>query len=114
MLRRLRPIRFQADPIVDSVAETLFAAQIPLRCLHRDVSQQELNLLQFTAGLKLNPLCMDGRVGSLRTAIKDRIRSSTPMLVWDHSALILVHNPVAVLVAVCFLLRAFCCETLQR
>jgi hypothetical protein len=25
------------DLIVDSVAETLFAAQIPLRCLYRDV-----------------------------------------------------------------------------
>jgi len=44
-------IRFQPDPIVDRVAETLFAAQISLRCLHRDLSQQELNLLQFTAGL---------------------------------------------------------------
>jgi hypothetical protein len=48
---RFRLVRFQPDPIVDSVAETLFAAQIPLRCWYRDVSQQELNLLQFTAGL---------------------------------------------------------------
>jgi hypothetical protein len=50
-LRRSRRVRFQANPIVHRVAETLFAAQVPLRRLHRDVSQQELNLLQFTAGL---------------------------------------------------------------
>ena len=50
-LRRLRQVRFQADPIIHRVAEALFAAQVPLRRLHRDVSQQELNLLQFTTGL---------------------------------------------------------------
>lgn len=43
--------RFQADPMIHRAAETLFAPQVPLRRLHRDVSQQELNLLQFTTGL---------------------------------------------------------------
>jgi hypothetical protein len=31
--------------------ETLFAAQVPLRRLHRDMPQKELNLLQFPTGL---------------------------------------------------------------
>ena len=44
-------IRFQPNPIIHSIAESLFAAQVPLRRLHRDVPQKELNLLQFTAGL---------------------------------------------------------------
>ena len=48
--RSLR-VRFQSDLVVDSVAETLFASQVPLRRLHRDVPQKELNLLQFTTGL---------------------------------------------------------------
>jgi hypothetical protein len=44
-------IWFQPDPIIHRVAETLFAAQIPLGCLHGNVPQKELNLLQFTTGL---------------------------------------------------------------
>ena len=52
-LRRSLPveIRFQPDPIIYCVAETLFAAQVPLRRLHRDMPKKELNLLQLTAGL---------------------------------------------------------------
>jgi len=37
--------------VVYSVVETLFASQVPLRRLHRDVPQKELNLLQFTTSL---------------------------------------------------------------
>ena len=44
-------VRFQPDLVVDSVVETLFASQVPLRRLHRDVPQKELNLLQFTTSL---------------------------------------------------------------
>jgi hypothetical protein len=44
-------VRFQSDVVVDSVVETLFASQVPLRRLHRDVPQKELNLLQFTTSL---------------------------------------------------------------
>lgn len=44
-------VRFQSDLVVDSVVETLFASQVPLRRQHRDVPQKELNLLQFSTGL---------------------------------------------------------------
>jgi uncharacterized DUF497 family protein len=40
-----------ADPIIHRVAETLFAAHLPLGGLHTDMHQKRLNLLQFTAGL---------------------------------------------------------------
>jgi len=43
--------RLQADVIVDRIPESLFATQVPFRRLHRNVPQQELNLLQFTASL---------------------------------------------------------------
>jgi hypothetical protein len=50
---RMTSIRWlQANLIIHCVAESLFAAQVPLRCLHGDMSKQELNLLKFTAGLK--------------------------------------------------------------
>jgi hypothetical protein len=42
---------FQADPIIHRVAEALFATQVPLRWLHRDMPQKELNLLQLPASL---------------------------------------------------------------
>jgi hypothetical protein len=43
--------RLQADVIVDRIPEWLFAPQVPFRRLLRNVPQQELNLLQFTASL---------------------------------------------------------------
>jgi hypothetical protein len=49
--QRSRRVRFEPDLIIDSVAKALLAAQVSLRCLHRDVSQQKLDLLQFTTGL---------------------------------------------------------------
>src|ERR1700722_15401954 len=50
-LRRSLRVGLQPDPIIHRVAETLFAAQVPLRRLHRDMPKKELNLLQLTAGL---------------------------------------------------------------
>ena len=40
---------FQPDLIVDCLAQPQLAAQVSLRGLHRNVAQQELNLLQFAA-----------------------------------------------------------------
>lgn len=50
-LRRSLRVRVQPNPIIHSVAKTLLAAQVPLRRLHGDMSQKELNLLQLTASL---------------------------------------------------------------
>jgi hypothetical protein len=47
-VKRRRP---QADVIVDRIPESLFAPQVPFRRLHRNVSQQKLNLLQFPTSL---------------------------------------------------------------
>ena len=44
-------VRFQPDPIIDGVRESVLAAQVTLCCLHRNVPQRELNLFQFTTGL---------------------------------------------------------------
>jgi hypothetical protein len=44
-LRRSPGGRFQPDTIIHGIAEALFATQVPLRCLDRDVPQKELNLL---------------------------------------------------------------------
>ncbi len=38
---------FDADPIVDGVPKTLFAAEIPFGRLDRNVAEQELDLVQF-------------------------------------------------------------------
>jgi hypothetical protein len=53
----LRPqrVRFQANPIIHRVSKSLFATQVAFRCLHRNVPKQELNLLQFSAGLVTEP-----------------------------------------------------------
>jgi hypothetical protein len=50
-LRRSRRVRFQSNPIIHRIAEALFATQVPLRRLHRDVPEKELNLLQFSTRL---------------------------------------------------------------
>ncbi len=50
-LQRSRRIRFEPDPIINGVVEALFASEVPLGCLHRDMSQEELYLLQLTACL---------------------------------------------------------------
>ena len=54
-MRRIRTlpwrIRFDPDPIIDRVVEALFASEVSLSCLHRDMSQEELDLLKLTARL---------------------------------------------------------------
>lgn len=40
---------FQSEIVVHGMAEFLLAAEIPLGCLNRCVSQQKLNLLKFSA-----------------------------------------------------------------
>ena len=37
--------RFRPNPIIHCVAKALLASQVPFRCLYRNASQQELNLL---------------------------------------------------------------------
>lgn len=60
-----RPIRFEPDPIIDSVVEALLASEISLGCLHRDMSQQELNLLQL-------PTCLMTKTGTSSTEVMGR------------------------------------------
>lgn len=43
-------IRLNPEAIVDGASKLLFAPEVPLRRLNRNVSQQELNLVQFSAG----------------------------------------------------------------
>jgi hypothetical protein len=45
-----RLIRLDSDRVVDGVPKPLLAAQVSLRRLNADVSKQEANLLQFSAG----------------------------------------------------------------
>jgi len=40
---------FDAEPIIYGLSEPLFAAQVLLRGLHRYMSEQELDLLQFAS-----------------------------------------------------------------
>jgi hypothetical protein len=49
----LRPhtVRLQAYSIIDGIAKPLLTAQVAFCRLDRNVAQQELNLLQFTASL---------------------------------------------------------------
>ena len=50
-LLRSHPVRLQTNSIIDSIAKSLFAAQVAFCCLHGNVPQQKLNLLKFTASL---------------------------------------------------------------
>lgn len=50
-LLSIQGIWLQTDVIVNCIPETLLASQVSLRRLDGDVTQQKLNLLQFTAGL---------------------------------------------------------------
>jgi len=40
--------RLNSDVIIDSSSQPLFAAQVPFRGLHANMSQQELNLLKLS------------------------------------------------------------------
>jgi hypothetical protein len=48
---RLLGIRSEVEKIIHWMSEILFAAEIALRCLHRCMPQQELNLLQLTTAV---------------------------------------------------------------
>ena len=50
-LLRPHPVWLQANSIIDGIAKPLLTAQVAFCRLDRNVSQQELNLLQFTASL---------------------------------------------------------------
>jgi hypothetical protein len=49
------PEWFDAYTVVHGFAKSLLATQISLRRLHGNVSQQELNLFQFSAGTMTKP-----------------------------------------------------------
>jgi hypothetical protein len=42
-------IGFDSDPIIDRRPNPLLAAKVSLGCLNRDMSQEELDLLQFAS-----------------------------------------------------------------
>jgi hypothetical protein len=46
-----QPVWLQANSIIDSIVKPLFTAQVAFCRLDRNVAQQKLNLLQFTASL---------------------------------------------------------------
>jgi hypothetical protein len=48
---KIHPAWLQTNSIIDSIAKSLFAAQVAFCRLDRNVAEQELNLLQFTASL---------------------------------------------------------------
>ena len=50
LVRRSEIFRLDAHFVIDCYAQSLLAAEVPLRCLDRDVSEQELNLIEFAAG----------------------------------------------------------------
>ena len=58
---------FDTDAIVDGSANELFAAEITFGSLHRNVSEQELNLLQLAAR----------RVAELRARAPQVVRRKT-------------------------------------
>jgi hypothetical protein len=37
------------EPVIDRILQLLFASDVPLRCLHRSVAKQKLNLFQFAS-----------------------------------------------------------------
>ena len=43
-------LRFNAEAVVHGSTDSLLAAEITFGCLHRNVSEKELNLVQFSAG----------------------------------------------------------------
>ena len=47
--RRGSALRLQADLVIDGSPEPLLAAHVPLRRLHRNVPEKELDLLKFSA-----------------------------------------------------------------
>jgi hypothetical protein len=48
-------LRFQSDPVVDWVAQALLATKIAPSSLNRHMSEQELDLFEFTSRLVAEP-----------------------------------------------------------
>jgi hypothetical protein len=44
-------VGFQADVVVNRVAEPLLTSEVAFRCLYRNMPKKKLNLLKFTASL---------------------------------------------------------------
>jgi len=45
----------RGQSVIHSVLETLLAAQVPVRCLDRNMRKEKLNLFEFTACLMTKP-----------------------------------------------------------
>jgi hypothetical protein len=54
-LAESRGIRFNAQPVVHGVSESLLAPEVTLGRLNRNVPKEELDLVQFTAGQMTQP-----------------------------------------------------------
>src|SRR3974390_2337999 len=48
-MKRAPQLRFDADVVVQGPANPLFSAEIAFSCLHGNVPEKELNLVQFSA-----------------------------------------------------------------
>ena len=59
-------VRLQTDVIIHGVPEPLFATEVPLGRLHRNVAEQELDLFQFT------------------TSLVAQARTGSSQIVWGH------------------------------
>jgi len=53
--RSRRVVGFDAHPVVDGKAQSLFAAQVPFRRLGRDMSKKKLDLVQLATGKMAEP-----------------------------------------------------------
>jgi len=60
--------RFESDPVVDRIAESLFAAEISLRRLDRYMPEKKLNLFEFAA-------CLMAKVGAGSAHVVGRNRT---------------------------------------
>ena len=49
-MKRAPWLRFDADAVVHGSSDPLLAPEITFGCLHRNVSEKKLNLVQFSAG----------------------------------------------------------------
>jgi hypothetical protein len=76
----------QPHPIIHGLAEFLLAAQVPLRCLNGNVTQEKLNLLELPAGqvaqsracasqIVWRPFGDSGSLGTCLDDVPNRFRS---------------------------------------
>jgi hypothetical protein len=48
--RSLAAFRLNSEPVVNRATQPLLASEVSLSCLNRNVPEQELNLVEFSAG----------------------------------------------------------------